>query len=225
MAIRRPTKRQIRQLFRVHTSQQAQSERLLRSYGLDDTRTWVDPNGRRLSDRIWNAREQTRTQIDRVLRESLAKGEDALVTAAKLEQYLDPDLAPVRNLFGRLVRTAQNVKRSIVTAAPGRGGMGSYPARRLARTEISRAHAAATQFAAFRTPFAKGMKYNTSASHPKADECDDHASRDVGLGPGVYPVADFPRMPAHPQCLCFATIETVEDVDQVVRSLKTEYGL
>jgi hypothetical protein len=32
-------------------------------------------------------------------------------------------------------------------------------------------------------------------------------------------------MPAHPQCLCFATIETVEDVDQVVRSLKTEYGL
>jgi hypothetical protein len=225
MAIRKPTKRQIRQLFRVHTSTQAQSERLLRSYGLDDTRTWIDENGHRLSDRIWNAREQTRTQIERVLRESLAKGEDALVTAAKLEQFLDPDLAPVRNLFGRLVRTGRNLTRAMLTHAPGRGGMGSYPARRLARTEISRAHAAATEWAAARTSFATGLKWNTSVSHPKADECDDRADADEGLGRGVYSIGSPPRMPAHPACLCFWTVEAVKDTDLVIKSLKEQYGL
>lgn len=218
----KPTKAEIDQLFAVHLSKEAKSERLLRSYGLDDTRQWVDPNGHRLSDRIWDARRDTRKQIDDVLRKALASGEDALLTARKLEQFLDPSLSPVRTVNGRLVR---NQAKSIVTTAPGRGGMGSFSSRRLARTEITRAHGQSTLFTADRTPFATGVKWNLSGRHPRPDECDANASRDVGLGRGVYPTKDVPRYPSHPQDLCSLSIVTEEDDDKIVADLRKQYGL
>jgi len=217
-----PSADDIRELFEVHNSEFARSERLLRSYGLDAQRLWVREGGYRLSDSVWRARAQTRTQIDAVLRQAIADGADALEVARILEDHLNPALSPVRNVRGRIVR---NQPRGVVTRAPGRAGMGSFAARRLARTEITRAHGAATMWAAERTPFAVGVKWSTSGRHPKADECDAKAERDTGLGAGVYAVKDVPRYPSHPQCLCVLSTATVDDVDAVVAGLRDKYGL
>jgi hypothetical protein len=164
-----------------------------------------------------------RDQIDLILRQAIANGTDALEVADILEQFLSPDYAPVRNALGRLIR---GQRKGIVTRWPGRAGMGSFPARRLIRSEISRAHAQSTLATAARTPFSTGVKWNLSARHPRADECDRHASADdYGLGPGVYPPDRFPQMPSHPMDLCFATIETVDDIDAVLSQLRTMYDL
>ncbi len=218
----RPSPEDIAELFRVHRGEEATSERSQRAYSFDDTATWQDSRGYRLSDRIWGARQSTLRQITELLRLSLSNGEDALLTARKLEEFLDPAFAPRRDALGKL-RTGQ--KASIVTRSPGRGGMGSYPARRLARTETSRAHAQATDFAAARTPLALGWKWNLSARHPEEDECTEYANRVTDLGLGVYPPNEGPELPAHPMCLCFKTIVVPEDTDAIVDELKRRYGI
>src|SRR5690242_8163419 len=118
----------IDQLWQIHNSPERRAALLLNAYGFDTTRSWVDENGYRLSDRVWRARRAIRDQIDRVLREAIANGTDALEVAEILEQFLDPELSPVRNALGRLIR---NQRKGIVTKAPGRSGYGSYAARRL----------------------------------------------------------------------------------------------
>lgn len=190
---------------------------------MDDTATWRDSRGYVLSDRVWSARQDVRAQIDQVLKTAVATKEDALVTARKLEQYLNPAYAPARTSTGALVKYQP---KGIVTSAPGRGGRGSYQARRLARTEISRAHAQATKKAAATSPFSIGWKWNTSTSHVLVDICDIHAENDdARLGPGVYPPNGGPEMPSHPHCLCFATIAQREDVDAVIDDLRDEFAL
>ncbi len=217
-----PTREQIDQLWEIHNSPERKRELLMRSYGFDDTRSWVDPNGYRLSDRLWRSRKAVRDQIDQVLRNAIANGTDALDVADILEQFLNPDYAPVRNALGRLIR---NQIKGIVTRAPGRSGYGSFFARRIARTEISRAHAEATRLAALRNPFAQGIRWTLSGSHPREDECSELANRDIGLGRGVYEPENAPRMPQHPQCLCHWQTVVSDDVDSIVDDLKLKYGL
>jgi hypothetical protein len=174
-----------------------------RAEAFDPTRQWVGQGGYRLSDAVWRGGQAVRQQIDAVLVEAIRTGEDALVTADKLEQFLDPAYAPRRNTDGRLVR---GQRRGLVTRSPGRGGAGSFSARRLARTEISRAHAQATEDSAALDPFIEGLRWVLSGRHPKGDPCDDNADRDVGLGEGVYPLDALPRMPQHPMCFPAGTI-------------------
>lgn len=216
-----PTKAQLAALVQTDATFGTNTAKA-KAAAFDDTRTWIDPNGHRLSDRIWDARNTTRDQINSVLREAVATREDALVTATKLEQFLNPDLAISRNRTGQIMK---GQTKSVVTEAPGRGGQGSYSARRLARTEVSRAHAQETSRVAKQTPFARGEGWNLSGSHPKQDDCDDNANADNGLGPGVYPVGDLPTMPQHPHCLCYATIETVQDDEAIVQALRQEFSL
>ena len=169
---------------------------------LDTTRTWVDPEGRtpyRLSDRLWRAGETDRAAIEQVLRESLAAGEDAMQTARRLETYLldDATSQAVQDLTG--IRTALPSTR---TSYP-RSGRGNYAARRLARTEVVRAHGDATMKAAARNPLTKGVRWRLSNRHPKTDICDEHATdNQYDLGEGVYPHGSTPRYPAHPNCIC-----------------------
>jgi hypothetical protein len=217
-----PSEAEIRQLFEVHNSAQRRSELLQRSYGFDDLRTWIDPAGHKLSDRIWNARRDVYDQIDTILRRAIADGTDALEVARILEAYLNPEYAPVRNERGRLIR---NQRPGIVTRAPGRSGMGSFSARRLARTEISRAHGAATIWSAERTPFAVGVRWSISGRHPKKDPCDVNARRDSGLGAGVYEPKNVPRYPNHPMCLCHLSTVVPDDTEAVVAQLRDKYGL
>jgi hypothetical protein len=173
----------------------------------DDTRTWVDPNGRRLSDRLWLARQADRDAIDAILRGAVASGDDPLKAAKRLEDYLTPVGAATR------------------TATP-RSGMGNYAARRLARTEMTRAFGQATLQAAALNPFVEGVKWNLSGAHSKPDECDSKARRSSrGMEPGEYTLRDVPSYPTHPNCLCYLSPVTVKDTDAVVERLRREAAL
>lgn len=218
----RPTTDEIRDLFAMARDPAFAIERARRAAAFDPNRRWVSEDGYRLSDRLWQAKKWTRDQIDQCLKDAIAKGEDALITAKKLEQFLDPAYAPIRTTKGRMVR---NQRRAVVTSAPYRGGSGSFPARRLARTEITRAHGAGTIATAQTTPFATGVRWSLSGRHPKADVCDANANHDEGLGRGVWPTGNVPPYPEHPQDLCTLSVALNEDVDAVVDQLRQEFGL
>ena len=198
------------------------AERQRRAGAFDPTRAWVNGDSYNLSDRVWLARQSVRQAIDRTLVNAIVSGEDSLLTARKLEQWLSSSWAPRRDERGRLV--ARQPKR-LVTQTPGRAGAWSFASRRLARTEISRAHALATIQSAQANPFTRGVRWMISGNHPNADRCDQHARRDSGFGPGIYRVQDFPSMPEHPHCRCVAVPVPVEDTRSVVARLRQAYGL
>jgi len=198
-----------------------------------DTATWRDPNGRQLSHRVWLARQSVRDAIDETLRRAIVAGDDPLVVADALERYLLPEHRVARGADGEPL---PGQPKRIVTITPNPPGYarlldnrrpfaGSYAARRLARTEISRAFAEATRRAAERNPFVRGLRWVISNNHPDPDTCDDYAAHDEGMGRGVYPVRDFPAMPEHPHCRCTAAPAPVADPDDVVNYLRDTYRL
>lgn len=169
---------------------------------VDDTRTWVDPNGYRLSGRIWNARAIDSKAIDSVLLQGIASGKSALATAKDLERFLTPEGS------------------SSKTRYPTGRGSGSAAARRLARTETSRSFAVANLQADEANPFVDGSQWNLSGSHPEVDDCDDKArDHSPGMQPGEYRSDSFPRIPSHPHCLCYPTSVSTQDTDAVIASL------
>jgi hypothetical protein len=199
---------------------------------------WVG-DGRTLSDRIWEARRQDRAAIDGILRQGLATGADPLAVARDLEDYLLPAGRPVRNPntgrivtwkrgdAGQLLRDASgrlipaNAK-GVLTRTP-RSGMGSYAARRLARTEVSHAFNEGVRQAAEANPFVDGVKWNKSSTHERSDVCDQHASNSSrGMGPGEYRTSEVPQIPAHPHCRCYLTQVTPDDIGAVVAQLRND---
>lgn len=90
-----------------------------------------------------------------------------------------------------------------------------YIARRVARTEASRAFNQAYIDSVRNSPNVKGMQWNLSSSHPEPDVCDMYASVDpAGLGTGVYPENELQQIPAHPHCLCYYTA-VMRSVDEI----------
>ncbi|MBL8165427.1 MAG: hypothetical protein JNJ61_25815 [Anaerolineae bacterium] len=151
----------------------------------DPMHLWVDPNGYRLSDRIWNTADDTRTAINKLIRDGIQQGWSAEKLAKTLEQFLDPSRAALR------------------TKKPY-GRDGSFDAMRLARTEIARAHAQASYMAALTNPYVEGIDWALSPSHPRTDICDSYAT--IGMGGGrikePYTLGAPKLPPAHPHCLC-----------------------
>jgi hypothetical protein len=218
-----PTKEQIADLWKVHTSPEAEAARQFRSDIFDPRRRWAKKDGYyRLSDRLWQGSKDVRRQINEVLKEAIRTGEDSLIVATKLEQFLDPSFSPVRLKSGRY---KPNQRKAILTRSPGRAGYGSTSTRRLARTELSRVHAEATLYSVAHTPFSVGVRWALSGRHPKADECSVNAEQDSGLGRGVYRVEDAPRMPSHPNCLCHFQPVVESDTDKIVADLRKLYRL
>jgi hypothetical protein len=144
----------------------------------DPPHLWVDPNGYRLSDRIWRTSTHTRAQIDRIVTEGISQGKSAVQIANEVERFLNPTRQGVR--------TRRPYGRNL-----------SYDAMRLSRTEIARAHGQADIMAANLNPFVEGVECVLSASHPKYDICDEYAEG------GPYPKDAAPALPAHPHCLCY----------------------
>jgi hypothetical protein len=64
---------------------------------IDDTRTWVDPRGYRLSDRLWRTAASDRAQIDAILQAGVHKGQSPLQTSRQLESMLNPYYQPRRD--------------------------------------------------------------------------------------------------------------------------------
>lgn len=159
----------------------------------DAPHEWVDPNGYRLSDRVWNTAAATRRHVDLYLDASIREGRGALQMSRELERFLTP---------GRTLPT---------TSAPY-GTTASYDAMRLARTEITHAAGHAAEVSAAMNPFVAAMKWNTSASHPRFDVCDGYASGGPN-GDGTYALGELPPYPAHPHCLCYLS-NVMVDADQ-----------
>jgi hypothetical protein len=162
--------------------------------------TWVDPNGYRLSDRVWNTAASTRQRLDAYLEQAIREGKGALQMSRELEQFLIP---------GRQLRTNRPY-----------GANASFDGMRLARTEISRAAQEAQRMSAAMNPFVSGLKWNLSARHPRIDICDDLA-RGGPNGDGVYSVEAYPERP-HPQCLCFGTNVLIEKPDAILDELRAD---
>lgn len=171
----------------------------------DPWHLWVDPNGYRLSDRIWNTAGQTRRQIDRYLEESIARGRSALDMSRELEQFLLPGRQLVR------------------TRAPY-GTDASYDAMRLARTEITRAAARADELSALMNPFVQGVRNVLSPSHPCCDICDEAAAA------GPWPKDKIPgqyRIPLHCHCMCYLAYEMIggDEQKRILDELRGEIGI
>lgn len=154
----------------------------------DPAHLWVDPNGYQLSDRIWNTTAATRQRLNLFLDDAIRQGrgvlnlEDRGATgiARDLEQFLIP---------GRSLRTTNKPY----------GIDASYDAMRLARTEITRAHARAAELSATMNPFVEGIAVRLSGSHSNVDICDEAAAA------GPWPKDAIPfeyQIPLHPHCLC-----------------------
>jgi hypothetical protein len=170
--------------------------------------TWLDPKGYTLSDRIWRVGGRTRDQLDNLLVDGIRRGRAARDIAREAEQFLRPDRAPFRT------------QRPYGTDA-------SFDAMRLARTEISRAHAQAASLTASLNPYVTGIDYCLSASHPKFDICDGLAS--IGMGGDrlkePYPIEGYYPMPvvsSHPQCLCRLQSVVTATPAQVTATLRSQ---
>lgn len=89
-----------------------------------------------------------------------------------------------------------------------------YNAERIARTENARAYADGQMSRYMNDPDIVAFKWKLSSRHPRFDICDFYANADLyGLGQGVYPKDKFPRLPAHPHCMCHIQPMTNLDVD------------
>lgn len=201
-------------------------ERILRSKSLDTNRRWVNAktdggtgDSYRLSDRVWRLGKETRTAIDDRIKLGISRGEDALSIADDLVQYLRTNQQPeIITKDGKVIRSKN------MTKTPGRGGWGSHQARRLARTEVTRVHGAATIETVRVTPGTIGVRWRLSGSHPKIDDCDRYADADDhGLGRGVYPVDQVPPYPSHPHELC-TLVPVMKSREEVLADLIRRYA-
>lgn len=168
----------------------------------DPWHEWVDPNGYRLSDRIWQASTNTRANINQFLDYHISQGTSAVDMAELLEDYLTPG--------ARLIRTKTPYGRE-----------GSYAARRLARTEISAAAGRATINEAMANPFVGAIRWALSPAHGCCDVCDDNATGGEN-GDGIYPIDDVPAYPAHPHCMCNLQPVAIGDIADIVERLRSE---
>lgn len=171
----------------------------------DPAHTWVDPRGYRLSDRIWQTSVATRTKIDLFLSDSIRSGMSSLDMSKLLEQFLLPE------------RQALRTRKPYGTDA-------SFDGMRLGRAEISHAHTQMTFAAADANPFADGMEWKLSGSHPKGDECDRLATLDA-VGNRLrdsYPLDGAPMVgvDSHIGCLCVNFASASRSIAEVVADLR-----
>lgn len=151
-----------------------------------------------MSDRLWAISEATSQQIDLLLQEAISSGMQSTTLAKRLEQFLLPG-------------------RQLPQTTTPYGTSGSYNARRLARTEITRAHSLASKAAAIANPFVERIYYNLSNSHvaDAGDPCEyyaDESAANDGYDPASCPV---PAADSHPNCMCYLTSKNISQADAV----------
>lgn len=174
-------------------------------YGTRITNSGQNQN---LNARIWNVDGAGRDAINEVIMQGVTDGDSAWNLAKKLEQYLGagencPRWTSTR-LYGRTAKEKAAGDTSGLLSGNDCDGSGvSYKALRLARTEIQKAHALATDKLLALQPWVQMEKCNLSAAHPEPDECDDIAQGGE-KSDGVYPVGTI-EYPLHPNCFCFKT--------------------
>jgi hypothetical protein len=131
---------------------------------------------------------------------------NGLVASGKIEEMIQRGIA--QGLSAK--ELAASVYGYVSPTTPGGA---SYAANRLARTEINNAFHQQQIKTGKESPGVKGVKWNLSNSHPKPDECNQFAERDVNdLGAGVYKANNVPDKP-HPHCFCYLTYVTMDPAE------------
>ncbi len=164
------------------------------------SRTYDD--NKTFSNRIWDLRNHSKTVISETVSSGVLRGESARNMVKRLQKYL----LGYEELMTGVPEEDVIARKRLMR---GRGDL-RYNAMRLARTEINNAFREANVLSASKAPWVEGVKWNLSASHPKADICDVWASQDLyGMGAGIYPPQSTPR--DHPNGLCFQTDKLISN--------------
>lgn len=152
--------------------------------------------GLNLSERVWNAVEPFKRELELGLSAGIARGESAKNMATRMKRNLNEPDRIFRSIIDkdgriRLSKAARNYR-------PGQGVYrSSYKnALRLTRTENNMAYRTADFDRWNSQPFIVGIEIRLSNAHPKYDICDPLA--------GKYP-KDFKWTGWHPQCICYQT--------------------
>lgn len=166
-----------------------------------------------LSARVWNIDREARDGIANVILRGVTNQSSAWDIAKELEQFLGANEDCPRwtstRLYGRTkTQIAQGDTAGLVShPCDGRGV--SYNALRLARTELQKAHALATDKIMAAQPWVEKEQVHLSEAHPEPDICDDvaHGGED---GKGIYPKGEQ-ELPFHPNCLCYKTAVLMDE--------------
>jgi hypothetical protein len=143
-----------------------------------------------LSRSIWKIKGNARQQIADTIRQGLLQGRSQAAIARDVEKYMYAKWKPTRSA-GRI--TSAWKERGAI--AKGRGGA-SWQARRLVRTEITKAHTAMVESSMQDHPFIGGVNW-VRTTHGRADICEENEAH----SPYTFDV-DYPKPPAHPNCMC-----------------------
>jgi hypothetical protein len=169
-----------------------------------------------LSQRIWRIDREARDGINALIMNGISSQTSAWDLAQQLEQYLGANQDCPRwtstRLYGKTktqIATGDTTGLLSGNACDGRGV--SYNALRLARTEIQKAHALATDRVLASQPWVEKEKVNLSAAHPEQDICDETVQGGE-KGEGVYTVGTI-ELPLHPNCLCYKTAVLMEEAE------------
>lgn len=134
-------------------------------------------------------------QTGAILARGIAANIAATVIARQVRQYFAPWFAARRDATGTLRRAD---RQGAIQHWPGQAGMASQHVRLVMLYQTTWAHGRVIRSIAARDRL--DVRWNLSYQHQETDICDQHARRDVGLGPGIYPFDDAPPVPQHPRC-------------------------
>ena len=184
-------------------------------------------DGMNLSGRIWRLDRDARDGMNTLISAAVADGSSAWDLARNLEQFLGADADCPRWTSTRLYkRSKSQIAAGDMTGLitnPNCGGQGvSYNALRLARIEIQKAHALATDKVLLNSPWVEKEQVNLSAQHPEPDICDDvvnagEKGEPPNGGAGVYEKGEI-ELPLHLTCLCYKTA-VLMDEDEFIGDL------
>lgn len=145
-----------------------------------------EQNGIALSERVYRNAAVSSGRIDRLVNNGLLRGASAREIARDVAGFINPNTP---------------------------GGT-SYAAMRLARSEIQNALHTASQESYAANPFIERVEWSLSASHPRADTCDDLV--------GQYSLDQVPDKP-HPQCFCYITPVPMDRAELIRRFKNGEF--
>lgn len=166
-----------------------------------------------LSGRIWRIDRETRSGINLILMNGIQNGDSAWNIAKQLEQFLgageDCPRWTKNRLYGK-TSTEKVTSTSGLLAGNDCDSSGvSYNAIRLARTEIQKIHALATDKVMSAQPWVEKEQGHLSPAHPERDECDDVVEGGE-RGEGIYELGTI-EYPLHPNCFCFKTAVLMDE--------------
>jgi hypothetical protein len=185
----------------------------------------VDSNFKNASRNLKNSNTQKNRDIFKRARSDKLKLEES---KKAFEKATNRAKASVKNLTGRreLAGSQRKAIRDSVKAVRDKSLVNLQKAtsnavkakyksnmQRLVLTENSVVYEQALFNDRLANPLITAVKFNLASSHRESDECDILASYDgFGLGRGVYPIRQQPRLPIHPNGVCFMTSITKSDI-------------